>query len=143
MTASLKRAYFFLMAPALVGFLVVFALEQGKGAPIAPPPYPDLLVPLIFILSVIFAAALPIFYRSFFASRMRDRKHASEDEWLRFERMTLCIAMVTPYLALAAHILQLPRFHYTGTALMAIYAIYYYYPSAKRLAFDRKMFRVP
>jgi hypothetical protein len=50
--------------------------------------------------------------------------------------------MITPYLALPACLFELPKFHFTGTVLMALYAAYYYYPSKKRVDFDRRIFRV-
>jgi len=106
------------------------------------PPYPEVIVPLVFILSVVFAVALPILFRSLFANKMRGRKYTSAGEWLKFERILLYVAMMTPYLALAAHIMRLPRFHYAGTAIMALYAVYYYYPSQRRIAFDKRIFRV-
>jgi hypothetical protein len=50
--------------------------------------------------------------------------------------------MATPYVALIAQILQLPRFHLGGTIIMALYAVYYYYPSKRRIEFERRVFRV-
>jgi len=61
---------------------------------------------------------------------------------LKFERNLLYIAMTTPYVGLIAQILQLPRFHLAGTIIMGLYAVYYYYPSKKRLDFERRIFRV-
>ncbi len=142
MSVHIKRIYFILLMPAVCGFLFVFAVEHYKGPLFTSPSLPEALVPLVFSLSVIFAAALPIWYRSFFASKVRHRKNTTEGEWVRFECTLLYIAMVTPYVALAAHILRLPRFHYAGTALMALYAIYYHYPSRRRISFDRRIFRV-
>jgi hypothetical protein len=142
MTAKLKRTYFILLLPAACGFLLLFAAERVKGEPFAPPSYPDYLAPLIFILSVLSAVALPIFLRSLFANRMRGRQNASEAEWARFENTMLWTAMATPYLALAAHVLRIPKFHYAGTAIMALYAVYYFYPSDRRITFDRRIFRV-
>jgi hypothetical protein len=44
--------------------------------------------------------------------------------------------------SLIAQILQLPRFHLAGTIIMALYALYYYYPSKRRIDFERRIFRV-
>lgn len=142
MAINLKRTYLILLLPAVCGFLFVFTVEHYNGPFFTSSSFPQAATPAVFSLSVFFAAALPIWYRSFFASKMRHRKNTTEGEWLRFERTLLYIAMVTPYVALAAHILRLPRFHYTGTALMALYAVYYHYPSQRRIAFDRRIFRV-
>jgi hypothetical protein len=44
--------------------------------------------------------------------------------------------------SLIAQILQLPRFHLAATIIMALYAVYYYYPSKRKLKFERRIFRV-
>jgi hypothetical protein len=51
--------------------------------------------------------------------------------------------LVTPYLALLAYFLQLSRFYLAATLLVTLYAVYYTYPSHKRIAFDEKIFRTP
>jgi hypothetical protein len=77
-----------------------------------------------------------------FANKRRHQTRTAEEDWLKFERNLLYIAMATPYIALIAQILQLPRFHLAGTIIMALYAVYYYYPSKRRIQFERRVFRV-
>jgi hypothetical protein len=142
MTHDLKRTYFRLLLPAVVGFVLVFFLRHLRIVRWDIPQFPIAIPPIIFIVSVCLAVALPIFYRSLFANRMRHQTHTSEGDWLKFERNLLYIAMTTPYIGLIAQILQLPRFHLAGTIVMALYAVYYYYPSIRRIEFDRRVFRV-
>ena len=52
------------------------------------------------------------------------------------------VALVTPYLTLAGYWLALPKFYLSGAVLMTLYAGYYFYPSRRRLEFDRRIFRV-
>lgn len=141
MTYELKRTYIFLLLPAVVGFILTLVLRHFDLVHLTIVQLP-MLSPLVFIASVCTAVAVPILYRTLFANKIRHQTHTSEKDWLRFERSLLHIAMVTPYLSLIAHILQLPRFHLAGTILMAFYAAYYYYPSKKRIEFDRRIFRV-
>lgn len=142
MSHGLKRTYFSLLLPAVAGFVGVFALRQFGIVRWHGLQYPDAVPPLIFIVSVGFAVALPIFYRSLFANRIRRQTFTAERNWLKFERRLLYIAIVAPYVGLIAQILQLPRFHLAGTIVMALYALYYYYPSVRRIEFDRRVFRV-
>jgi hypothetical protein len=142
MSHGLKRIYFSLLLPAVAGFVCVFVLRQFQMVGWNSPQYPGAIAPVIFIVSVGFAVALPIFYRSLFANRMHRQTCTAEGDWLKFERNLLYIAMVAPYLGLIAQILQLPRFHLAGTIVMALYAVYYYYPSVRRIEFDRRVFRV-
>ena len=142
MRDRLKKIYFTLLAPVITCFMGIslfrlfhppIYLREGDMAIIAP---------TIFILSVVFAMAGPILYRSFFAHRQRNHSRISQTELFIFERTLIGISMVAPYLALGAYFLQLPRFHLAATLLAALYAIYYYYPSKKRITFDGKIFRV-
>jgi hypothetical protein len=73
---------------------------------------------------------------------MRHSKSISETELIKFERNLLFMVLATPYLALTAFILEFPRFYSAGTILMGIYTIYYFYPSKKRIALDRRIYRV-
>lgn len=142
MDTELRRTYFLLLLPAVFGLVLTFllqyldVLERGGLRP------PVLVAPLLFVLCGVFALALPIFYRTHFANRMRSRQSTPEAEWFRFERNLIFITLVTPYITLAAQVLRLPRFHLAGTILMTLYALYYYYPSRRRLDFERRIFRV-
>jgi hypothetical protein len=100
------------------------------------------VAPSIFILCVVLPIALPAFYRALFAHRKRNKKKVSEAELIKFEKRIIHMALVTPYLALAAYTLELSRFYVSGAILMGLYAIYYFFPSKKRLALDQRIFRV-
>jgi hypothetical protein len=142
MNHDLKRTYFTLLLPAVVGFIVTLTLRHFHFVEWTIPRLTALLPPAIFIVSACTAVALPIFYRTLFSNKVRHQTFTAEKDWLKFERNLLYIALATPYVSLIAQILQLPRFHLSGTIIMALYALYYYYPSRKRIAFERRVFRV-
>ena len=130
-----------MLAPALVGLGGVWFLRMlGLIDPIRPAD--DVWAPVLFVLSVVSAAAAPILTRTLFAHRMRHRQYIPEDAFLRFQRLQILVVMATPYLALAAYVLAVPRFYLAGTGLAMLYALYYHCPTNRRLAFDRRIFRV-
>jgi Ca2+/Na+ antiporter len=143
MVAELKRTYFIILIPSIPGFLLVygakafdlFRIDRDAGLT-------NILGPAIFILCVALAIALPMFYRALFAHQKRDQKMVSEVEFIKFERRLMVISLVTPYLALVAYTLEFPKFYTTAAILMGLYAIYYFFPSKRRLALDRRIFRV-
>ena len=145
MTQELKRSYFSLLIPAV---LAIALLAGIKALDLFPqiPTYPSgplgFLAPLVFVLAVCFAVGLPVFFRALFAHRMRAQSAVAESDWLRFERTLIRISLVTPYLVLPATLFEFPRFYLAGTTLTALYAVYYFYPSGKRVQFERRMFRV-
>ena len=142
MARDITKTYFLLLIPAVLGVVFVHIAKSYHLFSLSPIRFLHIVSPLIFILSVVFAMALPIFLRTVFSHKVRHQQSVSEAEWIRFERQFLYIALITPYLALLAYLFNLPKFHFAGTVLMALYAIYYYYPSKKRIEFERRIFRV-
>lgn len=142
MIDELRRTYIMLLIPAIVGFIFFFLAKTFHLVNFGPIKFQEFLGPLLFILSVIFAIALPILFRTLFAHKVRDQKSISEADLFKFERNFLYIAFLTPYVTLIAFLLESPRFYCAGTVLMALYAVYYYYPSERRIQFEKRIFRV-
>ena len=137
----LIKIYFSLLVPVIVGFIAVYFLRHVHLTQSLPAQHMAVIAAVIFILAAFFAIAGPIFNRSLFAYRQRNLDKVQPFELYKFERNQIGMALVAPYLALVGYFLQLPRFHLAATLLMALYAIYYYYPSQRRIAFDQKIFR--
>jgi hypothetical protein len=142
MADVLRRTYFVLLMPAILGFIVISGFKALDLIPIDQVGFMELLAPLLLVLSVIFALGLPVFFRALFAHRARGQKSVSEADLLRFERTFLYIALVTPYLSLIGYLFEFPRFHLAGSVLMSLYAVYYYFPSQRRIRFEKRIFRV-
>ena len=141
MTKKLKKVYLTLLLPSIFGFALAGWAKAYDFIEIDSINFSEIAGPSIFILCIALAIAFPIFYRTLFAHKSRDLISVSEKELLNFERTLINVVMITPYLALIAYFLDLPRF-YTGSAvLIGLYTVYYFYPSKRRIAFDRKIFR--
>ncbi len=139
---NLKKQYLSLVLPAAVLFLAVgLAREMNLLRPgqFAAPP---ILPPVLFVLCAITAFAGPLACRTLFAHGVRARHQVSSQAFLSFQRRLLWISQMTPYLALVAVCCDFPRFHAAAMVLMALYATYYYFPSRRRIGFDRRIFRV-
>ncbi|HKJ81833.1 MAG TPA: hypothetical protein VJ954_07410 [Ignavibacteriaceae bacterium] len=96
----------------------------------------------ILVLVALFSIALPIFYRALFVNKIKDRKTISVDEFLKFEKKLLVIAMIAPYFIVITILLNLPGFYYGMVVIIALYAVYYYFPSEKRIKFEKRLFRI-
>ena len=142
MHRRLRKIYLICLALAVVGFTVVYLLRQSNPSVVLPEQHMVIVAPAIFILAAVFAIAGPVLYRSIFADRQRACAEVPPAVLYRFERNLTAMSMMAPYLALAGYGLQLPRFHLAATLLTALYAVYYHYPSQRRIAFDMKIFRV-
>ncbi|MBN1225592.1 MAG: hypothetical protein JXA79_01250 [Deltaproteobacteria bacterium] len=142
MNNELTRTYFKILLPSIIGFIITGSLKVFEIINFGPLRYIDFFAPAVFVLSVISAIAMPIFCRTIFANKMRDEKAVSLEDFVSFERRILYISLITPYLALIAFLFDFPKFHLAGSFLMAMYAAYYYYPSKRRITFDKRIFRV-
>lgn len=131
-----------MLGPALVLFAAYYlALETDLVRPgqfILSPALPGVL----FTLGAVTGIAGPIFIRTLFAHGMKDAGRVSPELFYTFQARLLVVSGITPYIAFAAAACELPRFHAGALVLMALYSLYYYYPSARRIDFDRKIFRV-
>ncbi len=142
METQLKKLYFRLLAPALLGFPAAYLLKTFMPAGTGAIRSFRLAAPGLFVLAFTFGAALPLLFRTLFVNRNRTQKRIPENDLLKFERNTLYITLVTPYIALAAYFLEIPRFHFAGTVLAGLYGVYYFYPSRKRIRYEKRIFRV-
>ena len=141
MVDQLKRLYFAYLVPAVAGFAIVYVIRDVCPPFSVPDLILDLLSRLLFILSAVIALACPILHRCWFAHCQRNSRAVPQVLLLRFQRHLIHTIMVVPYLALVAYSLPAQRFYLAGTLLICLYAIYYYYPSQKRIRFDERMFR--
>ena len=143
MEAQLKKYYIALLAPAVAGFIVIFFLKGlGSMDTGAFKSWQPIAGPSLFILSIVFAVALPLLMRTLFVNKHHQEKGIPENLLLKFERNTMSIALVAPYIALAAFFLEIPRFHLGGSILAGLYAVYYFYPSHKHIQYEKRIFRV-
>ena len=142
MVKNLKRIYFSLLVPSILGFAIASWAKAHDLIEIGSANFIEIAGPLIFILCIVLAIAFPIFYRALFAHKSRDLLNLPEKKLLGFERTLIHVVMITPYLALAAYFFELPRFYTASAILIGLYAVYYFYPSKTRIGFERRIFRV-
>ncbi len=141
MIEKLRKTYFCLLLPAIVGFICIYLSKKFNFLNLDQPQFISILAPIVFVLSVIFSIAAPIFFRSLFAHKMSNKKTTSESIFIKFERNLIRIALVTPYLGLFAYFFEFKQFYFTVIFLVTLYAVYYFYPSQKRIAFEKRIFR--
>lgn len=142
MQERLKKTYFRLLIPALIGFGLVFLDKELQITGTVQKAVGEVFIVAVFILSLVLAVAAPVFTRTLFAHQHKDSKRVAETEFIRFEAKLIRIALVTPYFSLIAYFFSFPEFYLVGSFLAGLYAIYYFYPSQRRISFERRIFRV-
>lgn len=143
MVPLLKKIYLILLAPVVATLLLLLILQRGFLIHAIPLFHAPLwLSPVVFMAATLTALALPILMRTLFAKRTARSGAVAPDTFLRFQKRLLFVSMVTPYLGLLAPLLALQKFYASATLLMSLYAVYYYFPSQRRIHFDKRIFRV-
>ncbi|WDP91315.1 MAG: hypothetical protein HUN04_17075 [Desulfobacter sp.] len=142
MMNRLKKLYFILLLPALVLFAAYYLALETKLVRPGQITLPETFNGLLFTLAAVTGIAGPIFIRTLFANKFKDQHQVPEAAFYSFQAKLLTVSGITPYIAFAAAACELPRFHAGAIVLMALYSLYYYFPSARRINFDRKLFRV-
>ncbi len=142
MTNELKKYYFTLLTPSVVILILLYVIKSfgtGVGFDLSSSKTVNVL---LFVCSAAAGIAFPVFYRSRFANKLKDERVIDSGEFLKFEKRLITIALMVPYLVVLAVLLNLPFNYSVGIFLIAIYSVYYFYPSRKRIDFDKKIFRV-
>jgi hypothetical protein len=142
MTARLRKKYFILISPAVLLAVIVYLLQElnlWEGVSYSPSHYFPLIV---FVLAISVGVAIPIFLRVYFFSQLKEKKFFTLDEFISYQEKIISVISITPYFAFIAALVNMEPFYFGGTVLAAIYAMYYHFPSDKKIAFDKKVFRV-
>ncbi len=142
MQYRLKQVYMTGIIPALI---LAGGVEVARFMGMMPPgmaPAPEWVARAAFILAALTALAGPVLIRAVFAHSHRTGTGVDQGSFYRFQLGLLVVSLITPYLACAALFFGFPRFYGGGIVLMALYAVYYYYPSEQRINFDKRIFRV-
>ncbi len=106
-------------------------------------PDPGLAISVVITtLAGIAGIAAPIFYRSYFVYRNRDKKEIMPDDFLSFERVLLTTALLSPYFLVISVLINMNETANMLIALFALYALYYYFPTEKKVRFEMKIFRI-
>jgi hypothetical protein len=142
MSKKLKKFYFILLVPLILGFEVLDWTSAHKFIELIPPKFSETAGSLLFILCGAFSIAFPISYRSLFAYKSESNSGLSQKEFLKFERTLIGFTMVATFIALLEYIYELPRFYTAGAIFFSLCALFFLFPSHRRIASDQKIYKV-
>ncbi len=143
MRERLLRTYWAMTGSAGVLFVALWILGKlGLAAPPSALAGSPWIGRAFFLAAALAGIAAPLALRTAFVARHRTSEAVPEAELERFERLTLLVALTAPFFAVAAAWLGTSRLFLAGAALSAFYALYYLYPSERRIRHERRIFRV-
>jgi len=101
-----------------------------------------LLMQIIVALSAIVGIGLPIFYRTLFVNKIRNQKKLALNQFINFEKKLLLLALITPFFLILGLLLNFNQKALVLLTIFSLYALYYYYPSVKKMRFEMQLFRI-
>jgi len=141
MQKKLLRHYLIINLPGIVAFIILYILVKFHVNMFLPVQQ-DWIQVIMMVASGLFAVVLPVWYRILFVNRMKGKANTSKHRFMQFERDFLSLASVSVYILVAGFIIALPRIPLSVMVLFVIYALYFYFPSDKRIRSEKKIFRV-
>ena len=141
MQKALLRHYLKINLPGIFAFIVLYIM--GKfNVDIFLPPNKGWIPVFMIIATALFAVVLPLWYRIFFVNKIKGEEHTDEQRFMRFEKNFLTIASISVYILIAGYLLALPRITLSVMVLFVLYALYFYFPSEKRIRSEMNIFKV-
>lgn len=142
MIDELRKTYLRILFPAIAALLLAYPIKKIGLIPLQHNLPLTVITPFFFVLAVFFAIALPIFNRSLFVNKIRKQKSVSKKLLINFERQLIIISLIPSYMVVIAYFLSFSNFYFSCIVLVALYSAYYFYPSKKRIQFEKNLFRV-
>ena len=139
---TLSRTYFWQLIPAAVLLVLAWSLKYlfhlttaGNTAGLS-------VTIVVTTVAGVIGIALPVFYRSYFVYKVKDKKQISNDAFLTFERTLITLALLPPYFLVVAMLMNMNQTALILITLFSIYGAYYYFPGEKKILFEMKIFRI-
>ncbi len=141
MKRQLKLFYIGLNGLILIVILVLWQMQQTLGYPF--PVYDEWMQVGLAVMSALLAMVFPVWMRMLaFSAYHRRGQQAKLREFIRFERLTIISSALAFAMAPVAFLFDINLWVRYFVTFMAIYALYFSFPSDKKLNTDLKLFKL-
>lgn len=141
MQQQLVKVYLRLHVSGLTGFLMLYLLNHA-GLPVTINLQSKILIAVLVVLAAVSALVAPLWYRIAFVRKQKNRTEVPQNVFMRFQKNFIRIGASTVYVLIVAYIFTLPGVPFLTIVLLLLYAMYFYFPSKKRIRAEKKLFRI-
>ncbi len=134
---KLKRFYKISIIPAIIFFIFTQFYPLKILSKIKLPDYINLL---FILISIAFALIFPILFRIIIFFHVNSKGAMSEGRFIIFEKVLILISQISIYIMIIAHYFLESQFVMIVLSVIAFYSLFYYYPTEKKINFDRRIF---
>jgi hypothetical protein len=136
----LQVRFWMLVGAALVLLALDVAVHQLHG-PVSPPFFSIRLWGIVvLVVAAGLGIALPIFLRSFFHDRARNRGSVDLAAYARHEKNLMTVSVAASWVAAVGYLFPVQGLHLYGSVLAGLYGIYAAIPSQPRLAAEMRYY---
>lgn len=96
----------------------------------------------LLLMQALFAIIVPLWYRIHFVQHTKGEKNVSRARFIHFEKKFLSLACPNVHLLILGYFSSPSRATFAAMILFALYSLYFYFPSHKRVRAEQKIFRV-
>ena len=141
MIKNLQRVYYRIAIPC---FLLLIAIYLGEvaGLYFSFEEAPIQINVTLLVLATCFSLVFPIWLKLSFIQSNKKKKSVGKDTYFNYAKRYIILSVSGFYIVPVAYIFQLSKWIMFTIALFAIYSLYFYYPSEKRIESEKKLFRV-
>lgn len=141
LTEIFQKFYWIILIPAVLA-VCVLALNQTFGTPFLTRQASRPVSLCILVLTGVLAIILPLWQRIMFCRHQTGKSGTDLKIFLRFEKRFMLSGLLATYMIPLGYFCRLPQVPLFWIIIFSLYAVYYYFPSRKRIALESKIFRV-
>jgi len=138
---KLQRLYYFIVIPALL-LIVFFFVSERLNKHYSAEEAGRLMSTAIMVFAAITSAILPAWYKILLIKKYRDKKKISFENFAAVQYRIIIAVGFSIYWIFPAYLYGLAEMPMIITAFFALYGLYYYYPSKKRIEAEKKTFKI-
>jgi len=136
-----QKCYWLTLAPALIA-LCVLGLNQVFGTPYISQQASRPTTMFILVLTGGLAILLPLWQRILFCRKQTGKSGTDLGVFIRFEKRFMVSGLLAAYMIPLGYFCRLPQVPLFWMIIFSLYAVYYYFPSGKRITMECKIFKV-
>ncbi len=138
---KLQRLYYLIISPAILLVLVFFVSERLQYQ-ISMQEAGRVMSTAIMVFAAITSTILPVWYKIILIRKLRNKQKISTQNFVSMQFRIVITVSFSVYWIFPAYLYQLPEMPMVITAFFALYGLYYYYPSQKRIDTEKKIFKI-
>lgn len=142
MQQTLKKHYLSILLPGVIIFAIIYLIYNTGGILSENTSTPRAISAIHVILSAAFTFLVPMWLKITAVNNLNKTKKIEISEFIKFEKSYISTSLVSVYIFISGYLFKLSKIPMSVVIIFCLYAIYYYYPSMRRINLEKRIFRI-